>query len=110
MTIKLEIFKNLYQDSVSLMQISAHISKLPGVEQASVIMGTPANLAQLADAGLGERVEASPNDLLIVVRGARADESRDGLRGSARGESRADLRVVPGDYAAAEAMKARNSA
>ncbi|WP_250440354.1 acyl-CoA synthetase FdrA [Caballeronia sp. AZ1_KS37] len=134
MAIKIEIFKNLYQDSVSLMQISAHIGKLPGVEQASVVMGTPANLVQLADAGLGDDVKASPNDLVIAVRGDEAAcEEALGLareRLSARvstsdtqtsealkatslamvcdDEPASNLALisVPGDYAAAEAIKA----
>ncbi|MDR5769244.1 MULTISPECIES: acyl-CoA synthetase FdrA [unclassified Caballeronia] len=134
MAIKIEIFKNLYQDSVSLMQISAHIGKLPGVEQASVVMGTPANLVQLADAGLGDDVKASPNDLVIAVRGDEAAcEEALGLareRLSARAStsdtqtsealkatslamvcddepaSNLALISVPGDYAAAEAIKA----
>lgn len=134
MATKIENFKNMYQDSVSLMQISAHISKLPGVEQASVVMGTPNNLAQLVDAGLGECADAGPNDLLIAVRGS--DEAcEEALRVarerlSARPEkssgqaaeappvnslamacddvpdSNLALISVPGDYAAAEAIKA----
>ena len=53
MKVKYKVFSNLYQDSVSLMQISAQISKLPGIQQASVVMGPPNNLEQLRDAGLG---------------------------------------------------------
>lgn len=37
MKVKYKVFSNLYQDSVSLMQISAQISKLPGIQQASVV-------------------------------------------------------------------------
>ena len=61
MKVKYKVFSNLYQDSVSLMQISAQISKLPGIQQASVVMGTPNNLEQLRDAGLGNEINASPN-------------------------------------------------
>ncbi|KXV03583.1 hypothetical protein CR51_16900 [Caballeronia megalochromosomata] len=134
MAIKIETFKNMYQDSVSLMQISAHIGKLPGVEQASVVMGTPANLVQLADAGLGNDVQASPNDLIIAVRGdeAACEEAlrlaHERLSARASGDETqtsealaptslamvcdeqpaANLALisVPGDYAAAEAIKA----
>ena len=52
MKVKYKVFSNLYQDSVSLMQISAQISKLPGIQQASVVMGTPNNLEQLRDAAV----------------------------------------------------------
>jgi succinyl-CoA synthetase alpha subunit len=70
-----KLIANLYRDSVSLMQLSASLAARPGIEQASAIMATPANLALLAAAGLerGNRAP-SPNDLLIAVRGGkRAD-------------------------------------
>lgn len=69
MKVKNKIFRNLYQDSVSLMQISAQISALPGIQQASVVMGTSTNLEQLSHAGLGDNVKAGPNDLVIAVMG-----------------------------------------
>ena len=64
------IVRNLYRDSVSLMQLSSGIAKLPGVDEASLIMATPGNLALLRDAGLvkGE-LKAGPNDLLIALTG-----------------------------------------
>lgn len=131
-----KVFKNLYQDSVSLMQISAQISKLPGIQQASVVMGTATNLEQLHDAGLGDNISAGPNDLIIAVMGAEdaceealelahqrlnskpEDSSNDGVRTpdlvsmemALEKEPAANLALisVPGDYAAAEAMKALN--
>jgi FdrA protein len=124
-----------YRDSVSLMQLSAMLGKLPGVEQASAVMATENNLALLAEAGL--RVDAkgaNANDLLIVVQGAKAalpaavEEAMKSLMRPVEdnaGEARAALRPrsiemalkaapqagmalisTPGDYAAAEAMKA----
>ena len=68
------IVTNLYRDSVSLMQLSAALAKLDGVERASAIMATPANLSLLREAGLvadGE-IKPSPNDLLIALRGKSA--------------------------------------
>lgn len=44
MAIQYSILPNLYQDSVSLMQISAKLLQIEGITQASVVMGTPANL------------------------------------------------------------------
>ena len=66
-----KIVPNLYRDSVSLMQLSAALTKLPGVEQASAIMATPANLELLREARLlnGDQLSASPNDLLLALRG-----------------------------------------
>ena len=62
-----------YRDSVSLMQLSALLGRIAGVEQASAVMATENNLALLAEAGfeVGE-CGASAADLLIVVRGEDA--------------------------------------
>ena len=131
---------NLYRDSVSLMQLSASIAARPGVEQASAIMATPANLALLAAAGLAPgKLSPSPNDLLIAVRGRNAAEleaalaaavteleqptaaasaggpaqmplrsQQMALEQSAAGRATPNLALIstPGEYAAAEAMKA----
>lgn len=134
MSVISEVFSNMYQDSVSLMQISAKISKQPGIGQASVVMGTQTNLTQLADAGLGQGIKAGPNDLIIAVRGDEA-ACKDAmtlareLLSSTPQESATEgdfapllvsldmalerhpqinlaLISVPGDYAAAEAIKA----
>jgi Succinyl-CoA synthetase, alpha subunit len=134
MSVVHRIFKNLYQDSVSLMQISASINHLPGIEQASVVMGSETNLAQLVEAGLNGDFNAGPNDLIIAVKGeAEAceqaldlakeklnskpeDSSESGMAKvpltslAMAKEKTADANLalisVPGDYAAAEAIKA----
>jgi succinyl-CoA synthetase alpha subunit len=129
------VFPNLYKDSVSLMQLGAKLRAREGIAEASCIMATPANLAQLQDADLAIDAEVAPSDLLVVVRGepAACDEAiaaaatmlqssssaGDGdatafrlpLTSIALGVERAadaDLALisVPGDYAAAEALKA----
>jgi FdrA protein len=129
------IFPNLYKDSVSLMQVAAKLREREGIEQASCIMATPANLAQLADADLAIDATVAPSDLLVVVRGDRAaceqaiDAAATMLKSSpAEGDGGtavfslpltsialaleqnpdADLALisVPGAYAGAEAMKA----
>lgn len=134
MSVMSQVFSNMYQDSVSLMQISAKINKQPGIEQASVVMGTQTNLVQLADAGLGDDVKAGPNDLIIAVMGDEAacndaialarellsskpqETSNDGISAPTlvsldmalerHPEINLALISVPGDYAAAEAIKA----
>jgi FdrA protein len=132
---KFRVFPNLYKDSVSLMALGAKLRAREGVAEASCIMATPANLAQLQDAELAIDVEVAPSDLLVVVRGEPAAcaeaiaaaeamlqssaAAGDGdatafrlpLSSIALGVERAadlDLALisVPGDYAAAEAMKA----
>lgn len=63
-------FANLYRDSVALMRIAADLSDLPGIEQTSLVMGTPANKDLLIESGLVETApEAEPGDLLVVIRG-----------------------------------------
>ena len=51
-TVYQEIFPNAYFDSVTLMRISTELGKLPGIRKVSVMMGTPANLALMAEQGL----------------------------------------------------------
>jgi succinyl-CoA synthetase alpha subunit len=132
---RFKVFANLYKDSVMLMQIGATLRERDGIAQASCLMATPANLAQLQDADLAIDTQASPSDLLVVVRGdpAACDEAitaADALLRAAGSASDGDsaafslpltslalaveqvpdadlaLISVPGDYAAAEAMKA----
>ena len=67
--VQFRVFPNLYKDSVTLMQLGAELRSREGIAEASCIMATPANLAQLADAGLAIDAAAAPSDLLVVVRG-----------------------------------------
>src|SRR5207249_2137095 len=67
--IRFRVFANLYKDSVALMQVGAALRKRPGVVEASCIMATPANLAQLQHAELSVDADVHPSDLLVVVRG-----------------------------------------
>lgn len=64
------LIKNLYRDSVSLMQFSEKLRVLEGIKQASAVMATGNNISLLVEAGLlASPVAPSPNDLLIVVEG-----------------------------------------
>ena len=125
-------YPSLYKDSVALMTVSARIGAVPGIAAASAVMATATNVENLARAGLGD-FEARPNDLVVAVSGSddacaealrQADEllaARPAAEGEARAEAAAPslrnalardpainlaLVSVPGDYAAAEAMKA----
>jgi succinyl-CoA synthetase alpha subunit len=124
-----------YRDSVSLMQLSAMLSKLPGVEQASAVMATENNLALLAEAGMRVELDgANASDLLIVVQGEKSalpaaleeairsltKQTEDGstdartaprprsVAMALKSASEANMALIstPGDYAAAEALKA----
>jgi FdrA protein len=63
-----------YLDSIVLMRISRQVAALPGVEEAGLFIGTPANQDILRDAGiLGPEGEgAAPGDLILALR-ARDD-------------------------------------
>jgi FdrA protein len=130
-----KIVRNFYRDSVALMQLSSSLGKLPHIRQASAVMASEANLTLLREAGLlAGAVEAGPNDLLIALEGdeeaalaaaiAEAEKALDRTAPASSGGPRrepprslemglelmpsANLALIstPGDYAAAEAMKA----
>ncbi len=67
-----EIRAGVYLDSVALMRVSREVAACAGVEEAGLMIGTPANRAILRDAGvLSEAGEnAGPGDLIIAVRAA----------------------------------------
>lgn len=134
MIIKSLIKTSEYHDSVSLMTVARDLSNMDGVEDASVVMGTEANKALLAQANLltPEAAAASPNDLIIVVRAkesifdealAKSDQLLKPAKGGTEGKSEdkpksihsaikkdpeANVAVisVAGRYAANEAWKA----
>jgi FdrA protein len=134
MSVKHRIVPNLYKDSVALMAISSKLLGIDGVDGASVVMATPTNLENLAQAGLGEGLDTKPSDLVVAVSGtdeacdealAHTDEllsekPSDGAGGAVAELPPSSIQMaasrdpaldfalvsVPGPYAAAEAMKA----
>ena len=70
MILKSEIRPGAYFDSIVLMQLQRKLAAMPGVEDAGVVMATPANIELLADFELlsSEGKRAGPDDLLIVVK------------------------------------------
>ncbi|MGG3506472.1 acyl-CoA synthetase FdrA [Paenibacillus lautus] len=64
------IKENSYQDSVNLMLLTNKISTLDGVEQASIMMGTPANKDIFHNTAMytDELDKAGPNDMCIVIK------------------------------------------
>ena len=63
------------------MRLSREISGMPGVQEASLMMATPANKRILADAGLlcAEGEAAAANDLILAVRAETADAAKSAL-------------------------------
>ena len=133
MTASSRYYPSLYKDSVSLMTVSAQIMSIDGIDTASVVMASATNIDNLAEAGLGP-FEVRPNDLLIALSGtpesceealAKADDlltqtASAGDTGAVAAQPVTSIQMavtqdpghnfvlvsVPGDYAAAEGMKA----
>lgn len=63
------IKKNTYQDSVNLMLLSSKLSSLEGINNVSIMMGTPANKDIFKSTGMyaSEFEEAGPNDICIGI-------------------------------------------
>lgn len=133
--IRNEVRKGFYLDSVALMRSARAIAELPGVEEAGLMICTPANKEILREAGVLGDVgdQAGPGDLIIALRASNAEAAEAAmiearrlldrprgavsagaawqprtLRGAIRQMPDANLALisVPGDFAAAEARKA----
>jgi FdrA protein len=130
-----EVRRATYFDSIVLMRVSRQIAALQGVEEAGLIIGTPANKSILRDAGIlgPEGDGAEVGDLILALRatdetcgqaalkeakrlldqpsglgtGPSLDASRT-IRTAVHKLPDANLALisVPGDFAAAEARKA----
>jgi FdrA protein len=76
-----EIRKGAYYDSVVLMRLQKSLLEISGVVDAGVVMATSANLELLSQSDLlpAEAEEASPEDLLIVVRARSRAEAEAAL-------------------------------
>jgi FdrA protein len=65
-----EVRRSTYFDSIVLMRISRQIAALPGVEEAGLVIGTPANKDILREARIlgpdGDKAE--PGDLILALR------------------------------------------
>jgi len=135
MLVRCRVYPSTYHDSVTLMETARALGTLPGVADAAVVMGTPANQSILRQADLlpAEAAAATSNDLLVVVR-AESEEAAERalqeaekrlrrrpsatvggpsreprtLRAAIRSQPEADLALisVAGPYAAAEAWEA----
>src|SRR6185312_3311726 len=130
-----EVRRATYFDSIVLMRISRQIAALPGVAEAGLIIGTPANKEILREAGiLGEDgAKAEPGDLILALRATdraageaalveakrlldqpsafgapSADGASRSLRTPVQNMPDANLALisVPGHFATAEARKA----
>ena len=129
-----EVRRGVYLDSVALMRMSRTIAGMPGIVEAAIMIGTPANKKIMQDAGIlaEEGAAAQGSDLVIAIKGEAA-AVRDALekakaqldapkaapqgaensvvhtlRAAAKSLPGANLALisVPGDFAVAEARNA----
>jgi FdrA protein len=70
------IHPNLYKDSVALMRVAQRLLALPGVVNATLQMGNPANKEILQEAGLlsADVSQAGPSDIMVVVQAGTKEE------------------------------------
>lgn len=130
-----EVRRGTYLDSIALMRMTRAVTALSGVEEAGMMMGTPANIRIMKDAGVlaREGEAAAPGDLVIAVRASdkatadaalaearrQLDQPRKAggeatawaprsIRSAVTAAPDANLALisVPGAFAAAEARKA----
>lgn len=130
-----EIRRGLYLDSVALMRLSRTIAAMPDVEEAGLMMGTPANKEIMRDAHVldAEGEKAAAGDLVLAIRAKNAEAAQAALAEAralidkpkvagegatawrprsiraavtAHPDANIALISVPGDFAAAEARKA----
>ena len=111
--------RGFYLDSVALMRISASLSAREEVETASLMIGTPSNLAILDEAALLTKAgrAAGSDDLVIAVRAeteealaAALDAAEASLEGSAEGPMGGAAARFAGMRAACEALPGANLA
>lgn len=93
MVTKTLVRRNLYADSVALMQLSRTLTALPGVEDAAAVMSTPANRELLQQAGLLPQAAdpgelGGPNDLLLVIRASSDADIEAALQAAEEGLTR----------------------
>ena len=127
--IALEVRAGRWADSAKMMRAAREAQALAGVERAFVFMGTPANVAEARELGLGDDGldAAGPNDLVIAIDGAEphagleaaamaldagtlassgAHEEQSAATSLTRASADVAIVSVPGEYASLEAHKA----
>lgn len=76
--------KGMYFDSVALMRIAERVKAHPGVTEAGLMIGTDANRAILADAGIlaPEGRDAGPGDVIVAVAAATREAAEAAVKGA----------------------------
>lgn len=99
MAVRAVVWWSYYRDSIILMRGAEGLRALPGVREAAVLMGTPANHELLASAGLStpDIKDAAAGDLVIAV-DAESNAAAEAALATARGllEERRRVREAAG--------------
>ena len=70
------VLRDRYVDSVELLAITRRMREAEGVDFATALMGTPANVEALQEEGVvGEALTATPNDLVLAARATDAAQA-----------------------------------
>ncbi len=100
MAVDILLRRGLYRDSVALMRLAAALEARPGIDRASAVMATPANLRMLAENGVpADAGHAGPNDLLVAVEGPDASALAAALEAAAAALDGEALPAAVGDGA-----------
>ena len=104
-----KVRRAMYLDSVALMRLSRAIAGTEGVEEAALMMGTPANHEIMEDAGVlnAEGREAGGGDLVIAI---RAKDQATAETALADAEAQLDAPATRGGEAEAHRPKTIRSA
>lgn len=85
------ILHHFYRDSVALMAIASATERGEGVIRVGAVMATPANLSILADSDmLPPELEATPDDLVFVVRATSEKAAQNALDAAEAGLTAAE--------------------
>ncbi|GAB3623253.1 acyl-CoA synthetase FdrA [Mariniluteicoccus endophyticus] len=111
MTDHVEVRRGAYYDSVSLMQVSREVKAAPGLTDAQIGMATELNVALLRQYGFEVPADATPNDVVVALRGdsdeaiaaglAELDRSLAALKAASRNAGTAADQVEPRTTASA---------
>jgi FdrA protein len=103
-----EVRRSTYLDSIVLMRISRQIAELPGVEEAGLVIGTPANKEILREAHIlgpdGEKAE--PGDLIVALRAKHGAAAEAALAEAKRLLEHPEISGVPSSDNASRTMRA----
>ena len=78
MSLDFTVRRGAYFDSVVLMRVAEQARQLAGVTEVAAVMGTPANRAMLAEAGMlpPDAPATDASDLLVVVSASSGEAAR----------------------------------